>query len=468
MTKFVGIGVLLFIVAIGFIVVTQAQDIAALFEAFRAEPLLQKLAWFVAVLVLLALIPTTVWLCEALVRQRQAANALELRLGGVRQGVKDLAMSQVDAEAAVHHLARTDPEGAIGAIQQRLTEAERSAQVQQNRNEIGDLQSRVDELRTQQQGLRERLVPALEKRRSIERLFAELDSRENDIDRALTEIASGDDATAIEVRLTDLMEFVRRSHERCDQIEQASKTIASLKKNYTELRTRLAPYAAADDGITRRVKELGAVRDRLAMDIDSLQQTPQGGLAACVQAFADDKKKLDDALANLDQQFSRLATLRKDVEGLHANFDHALDLLSVTGNGGDVNARVEDVAAFIKATQGQFDEIERTMAALGQLRTKLGDLQARLVPLESKDGGVADLIAQVQDLRDRLVAKIGHLEADENGGIAARVDSFIETKQELEKRVTTVTEHFSKLATLRSDIAGLFDKLSSAADTSSN
>src|SRR5271170_7635983 len=150
MAKVVGIGVLLFIFAVGFIVVTQAQDIAALFDAFRAEPLLQKLAWFVAVLIPLVLIPTAVWLAEALMRQRQAANALELRFGGVRQGVRELARSQVGAEASVHHLARTDPEDAIGAVAQRLTEAERMAQIQESRGQIGDLQSRVDELRAKQ------------------------------------------------------------------------------------------------------------------------------------------------------------------------------------------------------------------------------------------------------------------------------------------------------------------------------
>ena len=469
MSRFVGIGVVVFVLAIGFIVVTQAQDIAALFEAFRSEPLAQKLAWFVAVLIPLALIPAALWLCDALIRQRKVASALELRLGGLRQGVKELARSQVDAEGSVHHLARTDPEDAIGAIAQRLTEAERSAQVQQNRNEMGDLQSRVDELRVQQQGLRERLVPVLEKRRSIEQLFADVDSRETDIDRALTEIASGDDATAIELRLRNLMEFVRRSHERCDEIEHASKTIASLKEDYAGLRARLAPYAAADVGVTRRVKELSEIRDQLATEIDSLQQTPQGSLNARVQAFADQKAKLDDGLANLELQFSKLTTLRKDVEGLSDNFDLALDMLSGSAAGADdADTPLEEVSEFIRATQGQFDEIERTMVTFGQLKTKLGDLQSRLVPLESKDGGIADLISQVQDMRDRLIAKIGLIEADENGELAARVNTFIEAKQELEQRVTTVTEHFSKLATIRSDIAGLFDKLSNVADTSSN
>jgi chromosome segregation ATPase len=466
MPKVVGIGVLVFIVAVGFIVVTQAQDIAALFEAFRAEPLLQKLAWFVAVLIPLAFIPTALWLGERLMRQQQAANALELRLGGVRHGVREMTRSQVAAEASVHQLVRTDPEDAIGAVTQRLTEAEGLAQVQASRNEIGDLQSRVDELRLRQQGLRERLMPVLDRRRSIERLFAELDSSETDIDRVLAEIASGDDATAIEVRLENFMEFVRKSHERCDEIEHASKTTASLKQDYVELRGRLAPYAAAKDGVTRRIKDLGEARDRLAAEIEALQQTPQGSLAARVHAFADDKNKLNAGLTNLELQFSSLATLRKDVEGLAGNFGRALDLLGVSDGGVlDTGARIETVSEFIKATQGRFDDIERTMAAFGQLKTKLGDLQSRLAPLEAKDGSIADLIAQVQDLRDRLIAKIKLLDAGENGDLAARVNTFVEAKQELEQRVTTVTEQFSRLATIRSDIAGLFDKLSNAADT---
>jgi hypothetical protein len=48
------------------------------------------------------------------------------------------------------------------------------------------------------------------------------------------------------------------------------------------------------------------------------------------------------------------------------------------------------------------------------------------------------------------------------------VKTFAEAKQELEQRVAAVNEHFAKLATIRSDIAGLFNKLSSAADAASN
>ncbi|MGB6890607.1 MAG: hypothetical protein WBE25_03895 [Xanthobacteraceae bacterium] len=468
MAKFVGFCVVLFVLAVGLVVVNQPQDMAALFEAFRSEPLAQKLAWFLVVLIPLALIPSALWLTDALLRQRRANDALEQRLGGVRQGVRELTKSQIDADASVHHLARTDPEGAIGAVTQRLTDAERVTQVQESRSEIGgDLQSRVDELRTRQQALRDRLVPVLEKRRSIEQLFADLDSRESDIERSLAEIVSGDDATAIEVRLNNLMEFVRRGHERCDDIEQAAKAIGGLKEDFAGLQTRLEPQAAAQDGIRRRVKDLDEAKDRLAAEIAALQQTPQGSLAERVQAFAEDKKKLEDGVADLEMQLSRLASLRKDIDGVSANFDRALDLVSNSA-AGDAEGRLAELSQFAKATQARLDEIERSMATVGQLQVRLGDLQSRLVPLEASDGGVADLIAKVASIRDRLVAKIESIEADENGDLATRVNTFIETKKELESRVATVTDQFSKLATIRSDIAGLFDKLSNAADTSSN
>ena len=463
MAKFVGICVVLFVLAVGLVVVNQPQDMAALFGAFRSESLAQKLAWFLVVLIPLLLIPSALWLVDALLRQQRANAALELRLGGVRDGVRELTKLQVDADAAVHHLARTDPEAALGAVTQRLAEAEGTAQVQESRNEFGDLQSQVDELRRRQQVLRDGLVPVLEKRRSIERLFAELESRESDIERSLAEIASGDDATAIEMRLNNMMEFVRRSHERCDELNHAAKVIGTLKDDFVDLRTRLEPHAAEQDGIKRQVRDLGEAQEKLAANIEALQQTPQGSLAARVQAFAEDKRKLEDGVADLEMQLSKLTALRKDVEGVSVNFDRALDLVSASG-AGNADGRLAELSQFVKATQARLDEIERNMATVGQLQARLNDLQSRLVPLESGDGGVADLIARVAEVRDRLAAKIERIEADENGDLATRVNAFLETKQELEKRVSSVNEHFSKLASIRNDIAGLFDKLSSAAD----
>jgi chromosome segregation ATPase len=466
MGKLVGICVVLFMLAIGVLIVTGGPDLAALLAALRAQPLLDKVAWAVIVLVPLVLLPSAVWLCDTLVRQRTAARALELRLDGVRQDAKELAKSQIDADAAVHHLARTDPENAIGAVQQRLGEAERTAQVQQQRNEIGDLQSRVDAIRGQQQALKERLGPVLENRRAIERLFLELDTSQNDVERALAEIASGDDATALDLRLKKLTDFVRQCHERCDGIEAASKTVAGLKEAYAELHTRLAPFAAAKGGVTDRVKELSEARDVLAADIDTLQRTPQGPLAERVKGFADDKARLDDGVAQLNAQFSKLAALHDDIDGLMEKLENAIGIISPDADGkADIDARIKDVATFVATTQDELKDIEGRLAVFGQLKGKLGELQSRLVPLEAGDSGVLGLIAQVQDIRDKLALRIARLEAGEGGDLAERVKTFTDAKRELEERVSVVTDHFSKLATVRKDLAGLFEKLSSAANT---
>jgi chromosome segregation ATPase len=472
MVKLVGSGIALFLLAIMVVIVTQGQDLAALFEGFRAEPLLAKIAWTVIVLAPLIIIPCAVWLSDTLARQRNAARALEARLDGVRQGTGELAKAQLDAEATVQHLARTDPEVALGVIQERLGEAQRLAHVQQGRNEIGDLQTRVEALRGQQQALRERLGPLLDKRRSIEQIFAELDSRQNDIERTLTEIATGDDAVALGVRLKSMKAFLGDGHARCDQIEQATKTIAILKKEFSALHTRLAPFAAENDGVASQVKELTEDRDVLAEDIEALQRTSHGKLADCVQALTDDRNRLDADLTNLAVQFSRLATLRTDLDGLFDRFDRALDLLAI-GAGDetepDIDARIQDLAAFIGTTQGQIGDIERKLAVFSQLRGRLDELQARISPLEAEQGGVANVIKGVLDLRDRLGARIARLEDGDDGhDLATRVKMLSDTKDELEGRVATLTEQLSKVALLRRDIAGLFDRLNSAATTSSN
>lgn len=472
MGRIVGVSAVLFALAVGFVMISQGPEMAALAGAFHSQPPLHKLAWAVIVLVPLLMLPMAAWLWDRLLRQRRAAGALELRLDSVRTRVKDMGKLQGDVETDVQQLTRSDPEDAVAALQRRVTEAERFVEIQQNRNQIGNLEPRVDAIRAQQQVLKDRLAPTLDTRRSIERLFAELDSRQTDIDRALAEVASGDDGTALEIRLKNLTEFARQGTARCDQIEQASKTVAALKEASAELVARLAPFVATEGGLSSRVRELGDQRDEITAVIASLERTPDGALGDRVQKLADDKRKLDDGIARLDEQFFRLANLRKDVSGLFTAIDRALNTVSnaKSGDGGptDIDGRIEEIAHFIEQTQIQFDSVEGRALALTQLKGKLGDLQLRLAPLESGDTGVAKLIEELETIREKLIVKVRNIEGGEEGDLAARVKTFAEAKRELEDRVSALADQFTKLSSLRKDIAGLFDKLSNAVNASSN
>jgi chromosome segregation ATPase len=186
-----------------------------------------------------------------------------------------------------------------------------------------------------------------------------------------------------------------------------------------------------------------------------------------VKGFVDDKARLDDGVAQLNTQFSKLATLHDDIDGLMEKLENALGIISPDADGKvDVDARIKDVSTFVETRQEELKDIEGRVAVFGQLKAKLAELQSRLVPLEAGDSGVLSLIAQVQDIRDKLALRIARLEAGEGGDLAERVKTFTDAKRELEERVSVVTDHFSKLATVRKDLAGLFEKLSSAANTS--
>jgi len=270
------------------------------------------------------------------------------------------------------------------------------------------------------------------------------------------------------------------------------KVVAGLKEDYAELQVRLGPLATVEHGVVGRVEELSAMRDRLNEEIGALERTPQGPLAEWVQMFADEGRQLDDRLSQLNMQFAKLGRLRTDIAALFANFNRALDVLSVeSANEGvaaigftlareaspapaglattqDIDGRVAVLAGFIEVTQFQLDEIERKAVAFAQMKTKLGDLQSRLLPLEAADGGVANLVEELKDIRHRLLARIRQIEEDDEGDLAARVQRFSETKRELERRVLGLSEQFAKLAMIRKDIAGLFEKLSSTISASSN
>jgi Mg2+ and Co2+ transporter CorA len=210
-----------------------------------------------------------------------------------------------------------------------------------------------------------------------------------------------------------------------------------------------------------------------------------------VQKLVDDKKKLDDGILRMSLQFSTLGSLRRDVASLYSALERTLDTLAISHNGVGANgtstngastngaganwssvaaidARVDELSQFVKKTEGHFDDIESRVLVFGELKERLDDVQSRLLPLESTESGVVKLVDELRGLRDDLVVRIRHVEGGEEGDLAARVKTFSEAKTELEDRVASLADQFTKLATIRKDIAGLFDKLSTAVSNSAH
>ena len=76
--------------------------------------------------------------------------------------------TQAQFDSSVQHLAKSDPEEAIGLLQTTLTDTEKRVAAQQSRYDSVDLHQRLDEIRRRQQAVREMVGGVSEKRRAAE------------------------------------------------------------------------------------------------------------------------------------------------------------------------------------------------------------------------------------------------------------------------------------------------------------
>jgi chromosome segregation ATPase len=319
--------------AVGFEVYTSEYPPAAFVEFVQSQPLLQKLAWGVIVVAPFALLAAALWESGRLDQQRKANVVLETRFRGVRKAVDELDDAQKDSDRATNYLERTDPEDAMSALQRRLIEAERTAHLQQSRNEREGLLVRVDMARQQQQVLREKLGATIEKRRLIEPLFVELQNSQDVLERGLAGLKADD----LNDRLQTLMQTTERMKSRFDEIEQVMATFVQLKGDLDALKTRLVPLEDKQSGVKSVVNALHEIRDQLNSTIERLDHEGEVNLAERATKFSETKQELDQRVSSLIEQFSKLDGINRDIRGLFAKLRGEVDAQLVTYDLGPKN-----------------------------------------------------------------------------------------------------------------------------------
>jgi uncharacterized coiled-coil DUF342 family protein len=313
-------------IAVGFEVYSSDYSPTALIELVRSQPLLQKLAWAVIVVTPFGLLAAALWESGRLDQQLKANEVWETRFRGVRKAVEELDDAQKDADRAANFLERSDPEDALSALQRRLIEAERTAHLQQSRNEKEGLLLRVDMARQQQQSLREKLGETIEKRRLIEPLFVELQHAQDVLEKGLAGLKADD----FNDRLQALMQSTERMKSGCDEIEGMMTTFARLKGELDALKTRLLPLEDKQSGVKSVVDGLHRIRDQLNAVIEHLDHDGGATLAERATTFAETRRALDERVSGLLEQFAKLDGVNKDMRGLFAKLRGEVDAQLVT------------------------------------------------------------------------------------------------------------------------------------------
>ena len=96
------------------------------------------------------------------------------------------------------------------------------------------------------------------------------------------------------------------------------------------------------------------------------------------------------------------------------------------------------------------------------LRGEFGDVEMRLTPLQANRGLLENLATELDALRDRFSVAVDQLERNGDHSLAERVRDFTAAKEELQDRVSRLTEQFGRLQATRNEIGTLLTSLNNS------
>jgi chromosome segregation ATPase len=331
----VSTGLLVFAVTV---VLLSFENLAALVALFSSLPASQQLAWLVICLAPPSLIALALLQHSRLLERSKAADTLEARLRGVRLDVVGLEQEQKDSDQATDYLNRSDPEGAISALQARITGTEHAVQLQQQHNQDGDLMGRVEVVRQQQHEIKQKLSEMILKRCSIEASVAQLQSSQDEMERTISGMEQNRDGDSLEQRLQKLREFIATTNARCEEIELSVPGLLELQEKFEGLRMRVAPLNERETGVTGVLNALSDARTRLAATIARLERDEGVSLDERIQQLTETKRELEERVSSVLAQFSAIETIHKDISGLFVKLNQAQRMPRELDAGGRVVA----------------------------------------------------------------------------------------------------------------------------------
>ena len=208
-------------------------------------------------------------------------------------------------------------------------------------------------------------------------------------------------------------------------------------------------------------------RDELAKTLAELEIHGDQQLVARVEALAKSKVETERRVANLDECFTLLDTIRKsfaELEERRAHLVRALAEVETDPAGRSLADRQNELNEFAAGTRVRVRVLQDSATALNGFRQDIDKSQAALVPLQSSVDGIEPLIADLHTRRDRLARTIDEIETRGDEKLGARVEEIYRNKIETEQKITAIVAHFGRLDTIRKEVNDLFTKLSGTLD----
>jgi chromosome segregation ATPase len=426
---------------------------------FSALPPPQRFALGAIIFTTLSLIGSSVWQAYSLARQNKL---LRDRLRGLRQGVVAAHDAQTQFDSSVQHLAKSDPEEAIGLLQTTLTDTEKRVAIQQSRYDSVDLNERLDEIRRRQQALREMVGVVSEKRRVVDPVFGELKDRLRQLDRWLAELETDDNKKSLGDRVNELNQDVSLIHTRHDTLQQSVATLNRFKEELEKAKAELAPVRSPETGINPLIAELRVSGDQLTKMLDELESSGDEKLSLRVESLSKAKLEIEQRVAHIDDCFNILDSVRLDFDELRkrqTHLDRSLAAIETDSSGASLVDRQNALSEFIVECRLRLRNLQDISTTLGEFKDELARSQAGLLPLQAPVYGIEALIAEVNAGHAMLSKTLSEIEVKGDERLTSRVDAITTHKVEIDERISRIFEDFQKLDSMRKNIGEMFTSI---------
>jgi chromosome segregation ATPase len=432
-------------------------------KLYFALPLAEQISIGIAVIVMGFIVVYSVWQSGHLARQNKAVKRLQTSVDGIRDATKQVDEAQHSFDAAGGHLNDSDPVEMIASLQKRVADSEQRTAFQKSRNESVDLRERLEELRQRQLVLRKQIGEVSDKRKVVEPVFSELRERQAQLEQSLAEVETDDNRNSLAGRVKHVSNGVSEIHARLKALEESWNSLNRFKDELDKSKTQLVRLQAPEDGLAAMIDQLHGRRDELTKTLAELETNGDQQLVTRVEALARSKVETERRVANLDECFTILDTIRRsfaELEERRAHLEHALAEVETDPGGRSLADRQNALNEFAAGTRVRVRVLQDSVTALNGFRQEIDKSQAALVPLQSTVDGIEPLIADLHTRRDRLARTIEEIETRGDEKLSARVEEIYRNKIETEQKITAIVGQFARLDTVRKEVNDLFAKLS--------
>lgn len=155
--------------------------------------------------------------------------------------------------------------------------------------------------------------------------FAELDERRVHLERSLSEVETDPAGRSLADRQHALDEFAAQTRVRVRVLQDSSTALNGFGEAMDKSKAALVPLLSPVDGIEALIGDLHGRRDRLLKTLEEIELHGDEKLGARVESLYRSKLETEQRVAQIVEQFAKLDSIRKEINGLFAKLGGTVD-----------------------------------------------------------------------------------------------------------------------------------------------